>query len=573
MRHLTRRFVNGAMVSLFAGGPNALAALDSPRYHPQVHDASLFQKALQKERPAKVYPTVTGVTVPHHLLAADLIARGLWAASGKRYDQIILMSPDHFRKATKIIATTAIGFETPLGSVDVQATSVQQLLSSQDSVEESDLFIHEHGILAILPFIAFIFPEVPVVPLVLNTGSQIDSWNIVVDLVKSIITPNTLIVQSTDYSHFLLPGAARQRDQETLNLIATGVPTSVASLHQSNHIDSKAAQYVQLRLQSDFFNSHQVVIANRNSTEYAPYVGPSTSYIVSVFAQDSLILSSFKYNDHDLTYFGGDVFLGRYFNEPLRSQKTIDELVAVVRHAAGDGQRLVVNIEGAISSFPVVTEMIGRHIMDAALALPILKRMNVCAASLANNHSYDLGPTGIRNLLPLLSAAGVRAAQNMQCLDLGAFRMIALNFIGDGDHRGYPVVRKTGNSNAPIEAEERARILRVEGAPPVVAFVHWGREYTSEAGALERSIGEDLVRCGANLVVGAHSHQPSKLELTAEGQGLMLYSLGNLLFDQKSPKGDGVLLELRTFAQGTIAVRKVPIPNLYDFALEAARRA
>jgi poly-gamma-glutamate synthesis protein (capsule biosynthesis protein) len=573
MRLISRRFVNSAMVSLFAGGPRALAAPDSPRFQPQVHDAHLFQKALEKERPAKVYPTVTGVTVPHHLLAADLIARGIWAASGKRYDRIVLMSPDHFRKTTKIIATTSNGFETPLGSVDVHAPSVQQLLSSQDSVEESDLFVHEHGILAILPFIAFIFPRVPVVPLVLNTSSQIDSWDIIADLVRSIITPNTLIVQSTDYSHFLLPGTARQRDQETLNLIATGVPSSVATLHQSNHIDSKAAQYVQLRLQSQFFNSHQVVIANRNSTEYSPYVGPSTSYIVSVFAQDSSILSRFKYDDHDLTYFGGDVFLGRFFNEPLRSQKTIDELVAVVRHAAGDGQRLVVNLEGAISSLPVVTDLPERHIMNAALALPILKRMNVCGASLANNHSYDLGPTGIRNLLPLLSAAGVRAAQNMQCLDLGAFRMIALNFIGDGDHRGYPVVRKTGDPSAPIDPEERARILRVEGAPPVVAFVHWGREYTSEAGDLERSLAEDLARCGATLVVGAHSHQPSKLELTAEGQALMLYSLGNLLFDQKSPKGDGVLLELRTFAQGTIAVRKVPIPNLYDFALDAARRA
>jgi poly-gamma-glutamate synthesis protein (capsule biosynthesis protein) len=358
-----------------------------------------------------------------------------------------------------------------------------------------------------------------------------------------------------------------------LNLIATEVPASVATLHQSNHTDSKAAQYVQLKLQSEFFQSHQAVIANRNSTEYSAYMGPSTSYIVSVFAQDSSILSNFKYEDHDLTYFGGDVFLGRFFSEPLRNQKTIDEIVTVVRRAAGDGQRLVVNLEGAVSALPVVTNLPGRHIMDAGLALPILKRLNVCAASLANNHSYDLGLTGIKQLLPLLSSAGIRAAQNMECLDLGSFRMIALNFIGDGDHRGYPVVTKTGDPNAPVAAQDRAKILRIEGAPPVVAFVHWGREYTSGSGALERALAEDLARCGATLVVGAHSHRPSELELIAQGQGIMLYSLGNLLFDQKSPKGDGVLLEVRTFAQGTIAVRKVPIPNLYEFALDAAHRA
>jgi poly-gamma-glutamate synthesis protein (capsule biosynthesis protein) len=153
----SRRFVNGAMVSLIAGGPRSFAAQRSGRFLPQVHDLPIFMNALEKERPTKLYPTVTGVTVPHHLLAADLIARGLWSASGNRYDRIVLMSPDHFRKTKKIIATTASGFDTVLGSVDAHAPSVQQLLSSQDFVEDSDLFAHEHGILAILPFYSLHF--------------------------------------------------------------------------------------------------------------------------------------------------------------------------------------------------------------------------------------------------------------------------------------------------------------------------------------------------------------------------------------------------------------------------------
>jgi poly-gamma-glutamate capsule biosynthesis protein CapA/YwtB (metallophosphatase superfamily) len=387
------------------------------------------------------------------------------------------------------------------------------------------------------------------------------------------MTSGTLIVQSTDYSHYLLPGTARQRDQETLNLIATGAPAAVATLHQANHIDSKAAQYVQMRLQSEFFRSHQVVIANRNSTEYSHSTAPSTSYIVSVYAQDSAILSQFAYDDHDLSYFGGDVFLGRFFTEPLSNQNTIDELVATVRRATGGGQRLIVNLEGAMSLLPVVTYLPERHIMDAGLVLPILKRMNVRAASLANNHGYDLGPAGVRQMLPLLSSADVQPVQNMQCLDLGRFRMIALNFVGDGDHRGYPVVRKSGDAVAAIAPEDRLQILAAAGKPPLVAFIHWGREYTREPSSLERAIAEDLARCGVTLVIGAHSHQPSKLEVAAQGEAVMLYSLGNLLFDQTSPKGDGVLLEVRTFSQGTIAVREVSIPNLYELSLGVPRRS
>ena len=44
----------------------------------------------------------------------------------------------------------------------------------------------------------------------------------------------------------------------------------------------------------------------------------------------------------------------------------------------------------------------------------------------------------------------------------------------------------------------------------------------------------------------------------------MVYSLGNFIFDQSSPRGSGALVELRVFKQGTVAARLVPIPNLFD---------
>jgi len=48
----------------------------------------------------------------------------------------------------------------------------------------------------------------------------------------------------------------------------------------------------------------------------------------------------------------------------------------------------------------------------------------------------------------------------------------------------------------------------------------------------------------------------------------MVFSLGNLLFDQTSPRGSGALLELRVFKQGTVAARLVPVPNLFELGRE-----
>jgi len=47
-------------------------------------DGEPFLVAIEMER-LKQRPDLkaTGIAVPHHLLAADLIARGFWAASGR----------------------------------------------------------------------------------------------------------------------------------------------------------------------------------------------------------------------------------------------------------------------------------------------------------------------------------------------------------------------------------------------------------------------------------------------------------------------------------------------------------
>ena len=100
---------------------------------------------------------------------------------------------------------------------------------------------------------------------------------------------------------------------------------------------------------------------------------------------------------------------------------------------------------------------------------------------------------------------------------------------------------------------------------PLVAFIHWGREYEARPGAREAALTEALMRAGASLIVGAHPHVASRaLEALAGGAGLRLYSLGNFLFDQTAERASGALLELRLFDQGTYFARLRPLPNLFD---------
>ena len=255
--------------------------------------------------------------MPHHLVAADLIARGFIAASGNSYDRIILLSPDHFNVSRRTLATTRRDIETVFGTVRNDRVATTALLQRDDLFDDSDLFAKEHGIAAILPFVRRFFPGARVVPIAISYNATREECDQALDLLHKLIGTRTLVVQSTDYSHYLPSEAARQRDQETLNVIAANDAYAVLRLVQPAHLDSKAAQYLQMRLQTAIYKSRASVIANRNSADYGSADSRTTSYIVTVYTERPPAASELVYRDQEVTYFGGDTFLGRWLTMPL----------------------------------------------------------------------------------------------------------------------------------------------------------------------------------------------------------------------------------------------------------------
>jgi poly-gamma-glutamate synthesis protein (capsule biosynthesis protein) len=227
--------------------------------------------------------------------------------------------------------------------------------------------------------------------------------------------------------------------------------------------------------------------------------------------------------------------------------------------AVTDGAPLVINLEGVLLGGPVTGVGADAHVMTLEDAAPMLAALHVVAASLANNHANDLGPEGRAESVAQLRALGLAPLEHGTVTDMGAFRLLALNFVG-GKLVGNAIAKPVGLDF----------VCGLKAAPPLVAFVHWGTEYTNSATDAEREIAERLARCGVTLVVGDHSHQASTaVEEVAGGTSQMVFSLGNLLFDQSSPRGSGALLELRVFSQGTVAARLVPVGNLFELGRSA----
>jgi poly-gamma-glutamate synthesis protein (capsule biosynthesis protein) len=109
------------------------------------------------------------------------------------------------------------------------------------------------------------------------------------------------------------------------------------------------------------------------------------------------------------------------------------------------------------------------------------------------------------------------------------------------------------------------RLLHDNAERPVIAFVHWGREYKTEPAPREEMLADQMRLRGVTAIVGGHPHVSSEAILPLGGGDVAeIYSLGNFLFDQKAERSSGSMLELRVFNQGTIFARLIPLPNYFE---------
>ena len=554
---MNSRRTNAAFVFLFALTLARVTAAEPPRrFAAMFRDVITFEHALAKEPfPAPPGHHVTGITVPHHLLAADLIARGFRCAAGGNYERIILFSPDHFKRSRQPFATTSGTFETVFGEVRCDEAAVNSLLARCPKIAVSPLFEKEHGIHAVLPFIAKFFPQAKLLPVVLRVDSQRDDWLALGEALAPLVDAKTLIVQSTDFSHYLSAGEARRRDQQTLNVLALADPEMLMTLRQPGYLDSKAGQFVQMFLQKRIHHARPAVIANRNSQAYVPFrQEQTTSYIVQIFEPDDPPPPAWPVAAGDVTwFFAGDTFFGRRVGPKLSQPKRINEVRDAILRIT-QGNPLALNLEGVL--VPTVPEVNSAQplqlLMEEKFTLTWLKALNVRLASLANNHSADDGEEGLTRTANALTAAGIIAAREGEVIDAGPFRAIALSDLSN----------TTSPHNGRITRELISQFSSANDAKRLLfAFLHWGAEFQCEATPRQLEVLDWLGQSPVSAVFGAHPHVASPgPELWRNGHGLVNLSLGNFLFDQEN--GSGALAEVRFFENGTFATRWIPLGNL-----------
>ena len=249
-------------------------------------------------------------------------------------------------------------------------------------------------------------------------------------------------------------------------------------------------------------------------------------------------------------FFGGDTFCGRQVAKRLATPESREALLQQVLRITG-GKPLILNLEGVLKA--KCPESPGPYTLclEEALALPLLKGLNVGAVSLANNHSLDLGEDSYREMRRRLAEQGIACLENRGVLDLGAFYLAGFT---DVDNQSEAKIAR-------LTRQDLEGLARLKRDKPLFAMMHWGREFAAQAGPREQALAALLEAEGVEVIIGCHSHRAGQLAGTRKS--CRLFSLGNFLFDQDQPGVSGMLLEAVFFPQGTYFLKVHPLNNLY----------
>ncbi|TCP44314.1 AmmeMemoRadiSam system protein A [Rhodovulum marinum] len=132
-----------------------------------------------------------------------------------RPGRIAILSPSRRLAFRGIAFPTQAGFATPLGDLPIDRAACETLAQAGLARALDAAHDDEHGIETQLPFLAHLWPGVPVVPLVIGDASAAE----VAAVIDALDDCDTFFVLSSDLSHFLDDRAARKRDAETAAMI------------------------------------------------------------------------------------------------------------------------------------------------------------------------------------------------------------------------------------------------------------------------------------------------------------------------------------------------------------------
>lgn len=159
--------------------------------------------------------SICGIIAPHagYVYSGPVAAEAFASLRGlkRQIRRAIVIGPAHFVRFRGIAAPSHEAFATPLSEMPIDTAAVRQLADEGLVVINDEPHASDHAIEVELPFLQVIFGAMPILPLLFGSTSARQ----VAQALARVWTDETLLVVSSDLSHYERYEVARNHDERT----------------------------------------------------------------------------------------------------------------------------------------------------------------------------------------------------------------------------------------------------------------------------------------------------------------------------------------------------------------------
>jgi AmmeMemoRadiSam system protein B len=174
---------------------------------------------LDAAAPPPLAVRTAAIIVPHagYVYSGPIAASAFAAVRSLRghVDRVVLIGPAHRVFVRGLATSGASTFRAPMADMRVDRDAVALAETLHDVKRNDAAHAHEHCLEVELPFVHATLGDVAIVPLVVGDASP----DAVASVLDALAAPRTLLVVSSDLTHYLDQPAAVQRDTATTRAI------------------------------------------------------------------------------------------------------------------------------------------------------------------------------------------------------------------------------------------------------------------------------------------------------------------------------------------------------------------
>ena len=186
---------------------------------------------------------IYGMVSPHagYLYSGSVAANGYYSVSSSKFNNVILVGPNHYGLGSSVATTMNGIWESPIGDVMVNPQVAKDIASRATSMD-FDEFAHsrDHCLEVQIPFLLFATEKFRIVPIILTNQDEylaIELGSAISDTVNECISKGDefMLIASSDFTHYESNSEAHRKDSQLIkSILSLDITAFYYTLRQYN---------------------------------------------------------------------------------------------------------------------------------------------------------------------------------------------------------------------------------------------------------------------------------------------------------------------------------------------------